>query len=677
MSTPVYIDFEYSQSSEPNLNMVCVAWQDETISLKPKKIWLHNNDEAKEKFKKIALKWKEEGKVLISYAVTAEARSFLSLGLNPRDFNWIDLFAEFRQCQHNNNSLLYGTYYRHGFKRNSVPPSYDKKQNEGKDNNKVGSSLVDCVGILFGEYIDSQHKTAMRDLIISNKPEYSDEEKQAILDYCASDLKYLPQIFGILTKILKKALIRWYPKWKIDDPDYHKVIRRFQFTRARFSVNVAIMENNGIPMDLPATLNLIKNQPLARETLIKELNKTYPFYIRKKKRSSDLIGDFVQDYKTFAHYVESNPGIDANKWAKTETGKYETSEEYLENYDGFPEIKALRKTNKILGQLKWLKDGFVRNIGSDSRLRTFFGIFGSQTGRNQPKAKQFIFAMSSWLRALIRAKKGEVVIELDYEQQEFLLAAILSGDRNMLEAYASGDPYLEFGKQIDMIPKDGTKKSHPEARDLCKAIILGLQYGLGVENLAKRISAQLGKLVTVAETQKLLDHHKRIYRKYWSFLDDMENTYRRKKCYVLDDGWALMADNDNSLSIRNFSVQGTGAVIIRGAVDLMIKESIQIIATLHDACYIVTTEEKMVEDLAIAKICMQEAYKRIAKGYLVNPPDIRVDIGVHRWDEPFVVKKGAQMYELLKEYLQEMETPDTIVSRLSSTIYSVGELQSA
>ena len=45
---------------------------------------------------------------------------------------------------------------------------------------------------------------------------------------------------------------------------------------------------------------------------------------------------------------------------------------------------------------------------------------------------------------------------IDYCQQEFGIAAALSGDTAMKQAYRSGDPYLAFAKQVGAVPGDAT-----------------------------------------------------------------------------------------------------------------------------------------------------------------------------------------------------------------------------
>jgi DNA polymerase I len=49
------------------------------------------------------------------------------------------------------------------------------------------------------------------------------------------------------------------------------------------------------------------------------------------------------------------------------------------------------------------------------------------------------------------------VAYIDWSQQEFGIAAALSGDIAMQAAYGSGDPYLDFAKQAGAVPRHATK----------------------------------------------------------------------------------------------------------------------------------------------------------------------------------------------------------------------------
>ena len=123
-------------------------------------------------------------------------------------------------------------------------------------------------------------------------------------------------------------------------------------------------------------------------------------------------------------------------------------------------------------------------VGSDGRNRTWLSPFGASTGRNTPSNTHFIFGPSTWLRGLIKPEPGMALAYVDWSQQEFGIAAALSGDPAMVEAYQSGDPYLAFGKQAGRIPPNGTKRTHGPERELFKTCILGVQYGMGEQSLA-------------------------------------------------------------------------------------------------------------------------------------------------------------------------------------------------
>src|SRR5262249_29350909 len=126
-------------------------------------------------------------------------------------------------------------------------------------------------------------------------------------------------------------------------------------------------------------------------------------------------------------------------------------------------------------------------VGKDGRNRVLLSAFRSRTGRNQPSNAKFIFGPSVWLRGLIKPAPGLGIAYIDWKQQEFGIAAALSGDTAMQVAYRSGDPYLAFAKQAGAVPANATKETHGPMRELFKQCVLGVQYGMEAESLAVRI----------------------------------------------------------------------------------------------------------------------------------------------------------------------------------------------
>jgi len=91
---------------------------------------------------------------------------------------------------------------------------------------------------------------------------------------------------------------------------------------------------------------------------------------------------------------------------------------------------------------------------------------------------------------------------IDFGSQEVAIAAKLSGD--------SGDPYLDFAICAGMAPDGATKATHGTVRDQCKAVVLGVQYGMREKTLANRIG------VPQFRGWQLLRAHQETYPQYWN-----------------------------------------------------------------------------------------------------------------------------------------------------------------
>jgi hypothetical protein len=64
---------------------------------------------------------------------------------------------------------------------------------------------------------------------------------------------------------------------------------------------------------------------------------------------------------------------------------------------------------------------------------------------------------------------------------------------------------LAFAKQAGAAPPDATKSSHKAIRDLFKACVLAVQYGMGEVSLARRIGQP------TAKARELLALHRQTY----------------------------------------------------------------------------------------------------------------------------------------------------------------------
>src|SRR5262249_8982238 len=136
------------------------------------------------------------------------------------------------------------------------------------------------------------------------------------------------------------------------------------------------------------------------------------------------------------------------------------------------EIAPIRELRHTLGQLRLEELA----VGSDARNRCLLSAFGSKTSRNQPSNSRFIFGPSCCLRSLFRPARGQAVAYGDWCAQELGIAAALSHDLGMREAYVSGDPYIWMARHVGAVPADATKKTHRGEREQFKVVSLGVLY---------------------------------------------------------------------------------------------------------------------------------------------------------------------------------------------------------
>ncbi len=457
-----------------------------------------------------------------------------------------------------------------------------------------GSGLLGA-GVYFGQSLLSvADKKFMRDLIL-NGENWSQEEIVSILNYCESDV--------IALKIIYEVMIS-----SIDLP--------LALLRGRYMKAAATIEYLGIPIDQETLTRLNKNWKYIQKNLIKSINDHY-----------DVYDGLTFKYNKFQYWVEKNE----IPWPQLESDKLElTDKVFKEMALKYPEVRQLYDLRSILSKMKLNK----LTVGSDERNRTLLSAFRSRTGRNQPSNSKFIFGQPAWLRGLIKPKKGYGLAYIDWSQQEFGVAGALSGDQNLIDAYTTGDPYLAFAKQCGAVPKDGSKSSHPNERDLFKACVLAVQYGMGAQSLAIKISQPISK------ARQLLKLHHQTYKKFWEWSDrTVDYAMLNGKLWTVF-GWIIHVSSDtNPRFIRNFLMQANGSEMLRLACCIASERSIKICAPVHDAILIEAPIKDLSAHIKIAQEAMAEASKIVLDGF-----SLRTDVKTICYPERFMERRGETMW---------------------------------
>lgn len=445
---------------------------------------------------------------------------------------------------------------------------------------KPKSGLLGALSYYGLDSIAAAEKESLRDLIM-NGGSWTLEERAAIQEYRKSD-----------TDSLRQLLPRMLPK--IDLP-------RALF-RGRYMSAVSAMEFTGIPIDVELLSLLRDRWEELKEALISEVDREYGVYEGTA---------FKQD--RFERWVaDHHPN-----WPRHDSGKLKLDDDTFSDMSKVcPAVVNLDNLRNSLAELRLNK----LEVGDDGFNRTLLSPFQSLTGRNQPGSTRFIFGPAKWLRSLIKPKEGYGVAYLNFGQQEFAIAAALSGDQRMMDAYRSGDPYLAFAKQVKAIPPGGTKATHPVERGLFKQCVLAVQYGMAEGSLAAKIG------VSKFEAKKLLQLHRQVYTTFWKWSDNQLDLTIISGQQQTAFGWThktsyradLPPAGFNSRTLVNFPMQANGAEMMRIAACLATEAGIEVCAPVHDAFMIQAPLDRLEADVARMQAFMIEASAIVLAGFEVR-----------------------------------------------------------
>jgi hypothetical protein len=468
-----------------------------------------------------------------------------------------------------------------------------------------GAGLLGALAWFGLDSIEAAEKDTMRELSLRGGP-WTDEEKAALLDYCEADVK---------------ALARLLPAM-LPQIDIHRAVHRGEYMKT-----AAQIEFTGVPIDMESLSRLRENWDRIQDRLISSVDQDFGVYEGRRFKTARFL-DWLAAREI--------------PWPMLPSGRPNLSDDaFKEMALTYPELGPLRELRVALSQMRLSELA----VGSDGRNRCLLSAFRARTGRNQPSTKQFIFGPAVWLRSLIKPDPGFGLAYIDWSQQEFGIAAALSGDHAMQEAYESGDPYLAFAKQAGAVPSNATKITHSTERERYKACVLAVQYGMGVDSLAQRIRQPR------CAAKALLDQHKRTYSTFWRWSDGAQDHGMLHGTLWTTLGWTVhVGQNPNPRFLRNFLMQGNGAEMLRFACGLLTCTEIRVCAPIHDAILIEAPLERLENDIALTQATMRLASEVILDGF-----PLRTDVTVVRYPDRYIDPRGRKMWETVQAILTELD----------------------
>ena len=428
-----------------------------------------------------------------------------------------------------------------------------------------------------------------------------------ILDYCEGDVEALKRLFfSMLPKIdLPRALLR-----------------------GRYMAADSAMVHAGIPTDMVMLPQVRDGWTGIKDQLIAAIDCDYGVYEGTT---------FKRD--RFTNWLIKN----SIPWPRLESGQLALDDDtWKHQAKAYPIVSPLRELRNSLSELKLNSLA----VGRDGRNRTILSAFGAKTGRNTPSSSKFIFGPATWIRGLIKPPPNHAVVYIDWRQQEFGIAAALSGDRLMQAAYLSGDPYIAFAKQAGAVPADATKSTHSAQRELFKQCALGVNYGMGAQSLALKISQP-----TIV-ARDLLKAHRESYKAFWLWSDAAIDKAMLTGSLHTVFGWHVhIGEKSNPRSLRNFPMQGNGSEMLRLACCLATERGIEVCAPLHDAILICAPIDRLDDAIATTRTAMAEASRVVLSGF-----ELGTDVSVTRWPDRYMDPRGKLMWGRVIGLLQQQSS---------------------
>jgi DNA polymerase I len=425
---------------------------------------------------------------------------------------------------------------------------------------------------------------------------------EEILDYCEGDVEALTRLLlAMLPHIdLPRALLR-----------------------GRFMTAAAAIEFAGVPIDIQMLAHLRRYWADIQDELIAAIDTDYGVFDGRSFRE-ERWGRWLADH-----------GI---PWPRLESGRLDLSDAtFRQMARAYPAVAPMRELRSSLAELR-LND---LAVGQDGRNRVILSAFRARSGRSAPSNSKFIFGPSVWLRGLIRPPPGYALAYVDWQQQEFGIAAALSGDAAMQTAYLSGDPYLAFAKEAHAVPADATKATHSQQRELFKQCTLAVQYGMEADGLALRIGQP-----RIVARDLLLAHHA-TYRAFWHWSDAALDTAMLTGSLHTVFGWRVhIGEKPNPRSLRNFPMQANGAEMMRLAACLATERGIEVCAPVHDAFLICAPSDRLDTTIAAMRAAMAEASRIVLSGF-----ELGTDVSVTKWPNRYLDPRGTVMWERVAKLL--------------------------
>jgi DNA polymerase I len=427
----------------------------------------------------------------------------------------------------------------------------------------------------------------------------------AVFEYCEEDVR--------MSAALLRAQLR--PHGDMPAADVPRVLHWSNYS----AKVVARIQATGMPIDM-GLWNLVQENKAA---VVRELLRRHD----PSSGSEDPIytpeGEW--SYVRFENWLVRT-GVPA--WPRLDSGRLDVSGDAFKLMYHHPGIESLHALRDSLGVIVKAK----LPIGPDGRNRPSLFPFCTATGRNAHSRS--LYNAHASVRSFMKFPPDKIGAYLDWRTQEVGVAATMSGDPALIEAYRSGDVYHALARLCGLTEEPDPvrwKRENQEARNRMKSLQLGINYGMGVPSLARGLNRH--PLIASG----IIERHRREYPRYWEWRDDQALSAKLHRGTESIFGWPLrITTSPNVRTLYNFPMQSGGAEMLRLAAWRLHQAGLKTCMLIHDG---VLLELNSNEELEHAKEIMVSAGYDVCPGLRIDAePDQLLTNGARYRDKRPVAK---------------------------------------
>jgi DNA polymerase-1 len=449
--------------------------------------------------------------------------------------------------------------------------------------NKVSHKLKDVVRRELGLELDKENQ----------KADWSGDLTEEMLAYAATDTKVLLPLADALAPRAKEA------KLELTAEIEHRALPAMTW-----------MANAGLPFDRKGWTEHLKRLAKEKSRLTKELDELAP------ARPGGKIWNWNSHQQ--AREAFGLAGIELPN----------TQEKTLSRID-HPLAKILLKYKKVSTMLSNYGPKLLGFVSEDSRIYANWHQIGAGTGR-MSCSKPALQQLTPEVKKYVRAPDGRVLIKADYSQIELRIAAKVSGDERMLDAYQKG---------IDLHTFTAKSLAHAgvgrEDRKLAKAVNFGLLYGQGAAGFKEFARDKYETDITLGEARQ---YKKRFFETYPGLAAWHERERLRMKHGETE---TRTLTGRRRVGVMRFTewvnapVQGTGADGLKLALALLWERHAECpgavpVACVHDEILVECDEDEAKKVEAWLEKAMIDGMDEVLNGPGAEGPRVSVEVEVKR-----------------------------------------------